>query len=90
MRYINLGIGSDILLSQHVKKRAIDNLDRLTLIRDLHVAFKISYVYDYITKLCTNQAEIIQNNQNANDYAIGQEEAKHRKYKRPKLGGGQA
>jgi hypothetical protein len=54
------------------------------------VAFKIPYVYDYITKLCTKQAEIIQNNLNANEYATGQEEAKHRKYKRPKLGGDQA
>jgi hypothetical protein len=32
--------------------RAIGDLDRRTLVRDLHVAFKIPYVYDYITKLC--------------------------------------
>jgi hypothetical protein len=30
--------------------RAIGNLDRRTLVRDLHLAFKIPYVYDYITK----------------------------------------
>jgi hypothetical protein len=32
--------------------RAIGNLDRRTPVREMHVAFKISYVYDYITKSC--------------------------------------
>jgi hypothetical protein len=36
------------------------------------------------------QAEIIQNHKNANARNIGQGEARHRKYKRLKLGGGQA
>jgi hypothetical protein len=36
------------------------------------------------------QAEIIQDNLNPKAHAIGQEEAKHRKYNRLKLGGGQA
>jgi hypothetical protein len=35
----------------------------------MHVAFQIPYVYDYITKLCKKQAEIIQNYENEN-YAI--------------------
>jgi hypothetical protein len=38
---------------------AIGNLDRSTLVRDLHLAFRILYVYDYITKLCRRQAEVI-------------------------------
>jgi hypothetical protein len=46
--------------------------------------------YDCITKLCRRQAEIIQNHPNPNVRAIGQGEAIHRKYKRLKLGGGQA
>jgi hypothetical protein len=50
---------------------------------------KIPYVYDYITKLCRRQAEVIQNHENPNVSAIGQEEARHRKHKRLKLGGGQ-
>jgi hypothetical protein len=54
------------------------------------MAFKIPYVYDYITKLCRQQAEVIQNNENEHVYGIGQGEARHRKYKRLKLGGGQA
>jgi hypothetical protein len=70
--------------------RAIGNLDRRSPVRDLHLAFKIPYVYDYITKLCRRQAEVILNHENPNVRAIGQGEARHRKYKRLKLGGGQA
>jgi hypothetical protein len=53
-------------------------------------AFKLPYVYDYITKLCRQQAEVILNHDNENVRNIGQAEARHRKYKRLKLGGGQA
>jgi hypothetical protein len=68
--------------------RAIGNLDRHTPVCDLDLAFKIPYVYDYITKLCRRQAEVILNHENPNVHAIGQE-ARHRKHKRLKLGGGQ-
>jgi hypothetical protein len=54
------------------------------------VAFKIPHVYDFITKLCRQQAEVIQNHVNSNVCKIGQGEAQHREYKRLKLGGGQA
>jgi hypothetical protein len=50
------------------------------------IAFKLPYIYDYITKLCRQQAEVIQNHVRN----IGQGEPRHRKYKRLKLGGGQA
>jgi hypothetical protein len=55
----------------------------------LQAEFKIPYVYDYITKLCRRQAEVILNHKNSNVRAIGQGEARHRKHKRLKLGGGQ-
>jgi hypothetical protein len=54
------------------------------------MAFNILYIYDYITKLSRQQAEVIQNHENATVRNIGQGEARHRKYKRLKLGGGQA
>jgi hypothetical protein len=54
------------------------------------VAFKVLYVYDYITKLCKTQAELILNRANPNVCGIGQGEARHMKNKRLKLGGGQA
>jgi hypothetical protein len=59
-----------------------------TSIRDMHVAFQVPYVYDYVTKLCRLQAEIIHNHENENVRNIGQGETPHRKYKRLKLGGG--
>jgi hypothetical protein len=48
------------------------------------------YVYDFITKLCRQLAEVIQIYVNPNVRNIGQGEAQHRKYKRLKLGGGEA
>jgi hypothetical protein len=70
--------------------RTIGNFPRRTPIRELHKAFSIPYIYDYIKKLYRQQAEIIQNHENVNVGNIGQGEARHRKYKRLKLGGGQA
>jgi hypothetical protein len=70
--------------------RAIGNLERCTPVHELHVAFKIPYVYDYITKLCRTQKEVILNDANPNLHCTGQGETSYRKYKRLKLGGGQA
>jgi hypothetical protein len=64
-------------------------LDRSIRVRDLHLTFKISYVYDYITKLCRRPAEALLNHENPNVRAIGQGEVGHRKYKWLKIGGGQ-
>jgi hypothetical protein len=50
----------------------------------------INYVYEYITKLCREAAEVVQNHLNPNVRAIRQRETMHRKQKRLKLGGGQA
>jgi hypothetical protein len=59
-------------------------------IRDMHICFQIPYVYDYITKLCRQQAKVSQRQENTHVRNIGQGEARHRKYKRLKLGGDQA
>jgi hypothetical protein len=66
------------------------NFPRCTPVRDLHTAFNLPYVYDYITELCRRKAEVIQNHENEYVRGIGQGEARHRKYKRLKLGGDQA
>jgi hypothetical protein len=68
--------------------RTIGNLPRRTPVRDFHVAFQIPYVYDYIIKICRQQAEVIQNHDNELVRFTGQGETQHRKYKRLKLGGG--
>jgi hypothetical protein len=67
--------------------RTIGNFPKCTPVRELHKAFNIPYIYDYITKLL---AEDIRNHENANVRHIGQGEARYRKHKRLKLGGGQA
>jgi hypothetical protein len=60
------------------------------VVHELHKALSIPFSYDYITKLSRQQAEVIQNHENINVRNIGQGEARHRKYKRLKLGGDQA
>jgi hypothetical protein len=55
----------------------------------MNVAFKISYVYVSITKLCRTQAEVILNRVNKNIRGIGKKEAMHKKCTRLKIGGGQ-
>jgi predicted transcriptional regulator len=48
----------------------------------------LPYVYDYITKLCRQQAEVTQNHENELVHCTEEGEATHRKYERLKLGGG--
>jgi hypothetical protein len=54
--------------------RTIGNFPRHTPVRNLLMAFKLPYIYDYITKLCRQQAEVLQNHENANVHNIGQGE----------------
>jgi methionine synthase II (cobalamin-independent) len=70
--------------------RTIGNFPRRTPVREMYKAFNIPYIYDYITKLFKQQAEVIQNHENANVRNIGQCEAQYRKHKRLKFGSGQA
>jgi hypothetical protein len=59
--------------------RTISNFPRRTPARELHKALKYQYIYDYITKLCRQQAEDIQHRENAKVRDVGQGEAQHRK-----------
>jgi hypothetical protein len=68
--------------------RTTSSFPRRTSVRDMHVAFQIPYVYKYITKSCMQQAEVVRNHESGNVRYIGQGEARHRKYKMLKLGGG--
>jgi hypothetical protein len=70
--------------------RTTGNFPRRTPVRELHKAFNVPYIYDYIRKLCRQEARVIDNHKHANVRHIGEGEARHRKYKRLKLGGGQA
>jgi hypothetical protein len=44
--------------------RAIGRFPRYSPVRYLYTAFNLPYVYDYITKLCRRQAEVVQNLEN--------------------------
>jgi hypothetical protein len=48
------------------------------------------HLYDYIIKLCRQQAEVIEIHENKHVRGTGHGEARNRKYKRSKLGSGQA
>jgi hypothetical protein len=79
---------SHLLKLRHLQNRVfrtIGNLPRWTPTRALHLAFQIPYVYDYVTKIYSKQAEVIQNHDNVNVRIIGNNEAQHRKYKGSKL-----
>jgi hypothetical protein len=65
-------------------------LPRRTPTRTLHRSLQIAYVYDYLTKICRKQEEVIQNHDNANVRIIGRKEGQRRKHKRLKFCGGQA
>jgi hypothetical protein len=55
--------------------------------RDLHTAFNIPYVNDYVAKLCIQKEEEIQNHENEHVRNTGQGEARHRGLN---FGGGEA
>jgi hypothetical protein len=62
----------------HKVLRITGNFPRCKLARDLHAAFNLPYVYDYITKLCRRQAESMQNHENEHVRCIAQGEARQR------------
>jgi hypothetical protein len=81
-----------LLKLQHLQKKvlcAIGNFPRCTPVHSLHISFNLLYVYDYVKKLCKQQAEVIQNRENQHVHSVEEGEARHRKYKRVKLGGSQ-
>jgi hypothetical protein len=49
-------------------------------------SFNILCVYNYITKLCRQQAEVVHNHENEHVRDIGQSEARHRIYSISKIG----
>jgi hypothetical protein len=57
---------------------------------ELLKACVLPHVYDSITKLFKQQAEVIQEDENTTVRDVGQGEARHRKCKNLKLSGGQA
>jgi hypothetical protein len=78
---------------QHLQNKVLrttGKCSRRIPVREMHMAFHLPYVYDYMTELCRQQAEVILNHDNENVRYIAQGEARHGKYKRLILGGDQA
>jgi hypothetical protein len=59
--------------------RTTGNLPRRTPTHDLHMVFKIPYLYDFVTKLCRQQVTVILNHENVNIRNTDQGEPRHRK-----------
>jgi hypothetical protein len=57
------------------ENKAIGKFPRCTSFHELHVAFQVPYVFDYVTKLCRQQADVIKDHENANGPDIGKGEA---------------
>jgi hypothetical protein len=70
--------------------RTISNVTKRTPTPALHLAFQIPQGYLYVTKICKKQTKVIQNHDSMNVRNTGRNETRHRKFKRLKLGGGQA
>jgi hypothetical protein len=82
-----------LLKLQHLRNKVLHTtgyFPRCTSAGNLHTAFNIPYVYDHKTKLCRQQAEVIQYHENEHVHSIGQGEARHKKYKMLTLGNCQA
>jgi hypothetical protein len=88
-----LAADTNLLKLQRLQNKVLHttgNFPKCTLVRNLHTVFNSPYVYDYVTELCRQEAEVILNHENEHVHSIGQGKARHRKYKRLKLGGGQS
>jgi hypothetical protein len=70
--------------------RTIGKFPRPTPVRELHMAFQVTHTYDYMTKLCRQQAEVIRN-QKMQMFATSEEEKPDQENIRGllKIGGGQ-
>jgi hypothetical protein len=75
---------------QNMVLHTTENFPRCTPACDLHMALNLPCVYDYTTNLRRQQAEGTQNHENEYVRSIGHGETRHTKYKRLKLGSGQA
>jgi hypothetical protein len=55
-----------LLKLQILQDEVLRKFPRRTSVRDIHKAFHIPYVYDYITKSCMRHAEVIQDHEDDN------------------------
>jgi hypothetical protein len=85
MRICGVDPSSEIAAPTNKVPETVGNLPRFIPTRDLQVAFKISHSHNFVPKLWRQKAKVTQRNEIANFCNIGQGEAQHREYKRPKM-----
>lgn len=49
---------------QHVTAKYVIAYCFCTLVLDLHVTYKLTHIYDHVTKLCKQKADVVQNHEN--------------------------
>jgi hypothetical protein len=72
------GADTHLLKLQRLQNKILSIIAKFpksTAVREVHISFHVPYIYDYITKLRRQQAEVIQSNENANVRSFGQGEA---------------
>jgi hypothetical protein len=74
------GFAADTHLMKLQRLCTIGKFPRNIPIRDMLIYLQIPYVYDNITKLCRQQAQVIQHHDNVHVCNVGQGEARYRKY----------
>jgi hypothetical protein len=87
-----LAADTNLLQLQRIQNRFLrtnGNFPKCPPVRDLH-GFQPSLCIRFYNKICRQQAEVIQNHENEHVRSIGLCEARYKKYKRLKLGGGQS
>jgi hypothetical protein len=80
--FLALAVRYDLLNLQRLQNKVLrttGSLPGCTPVRDLHTAFNVPYVYDYIITLCTQEAEAIRNHESDHVRSTGQDEARRRK-----------
>jgi hypothetical protein len=51
--------------------RTAGKFPKCTPVRELHMALQVPYIYDYVTKLCRQQAGVLQSYESTNVRNIG-------------------
>jgi hypothetical protein len=84
---------TQLLTLQHLQNKVLcttGKFSKRTPVRELHMAFRVPYIYNYITKLCRQQAKVIQNHENGNVATSVKVKLETENIKRLKLGDGRA
>jgi hypothetical protein len=64
-----------LLELRRLQNKVLRTTGKFSRCTPIHMAFQVPHIYDYITKLCKQQVEVIQNHETANVGNIGKGKA---------------